>query len=265
MADIATSNTVYNDVEYIFTEEGKSGVIKQNNGYKFSVIGAVLFSDKDGWVQARYLRNSDTKANYLDTVTWEKLQEKTQIIFTKIPYEYNGFIYTPNEELYNTALQNPLNYLLQVKLAYSNIVTEDSEGGVVKTKYVSYDTMVRTDTLQLINNQNVDFLFDGIAVLAVPYKTEKSDLYHPLINKQDIFILNIEYFPTEKIKVLHNQSRKLVFNTEIHIFLEKDLQVKNGEELKPYNAGIHLVNDGSSNTIHNGVKSLGGITKLLLR
>ena len=265
MADISTKNTVYNDVEYIFTEEGKSGVVKQNNGYKFSVVGAVLFSDKDNWVRSRYTRCSDTKDNLLDTITWAKLQEKTQIVYTKIPYEYNGYIYTPDEELYNKANQNPLNYIIPVKLAYSSIVTENDQGGTVKKNYVSYDTLIRTNTLQLINNQNVDFLFDGIAILAVPYKTEKSDLYHPLINSQDLFLLNIEYFPEEKIKILHNQNNKLISNTEIHIFLEEDKIVTNSNDLREYNVGLHLVNDGTTNKINNGVRCLGGTTKLLLR
>ena len=76
------TQTVYFDEECVFTDEGKAGVVKQNNGYKFSIVGAVLFSDKDNWVYGRYLRkNLLTRENYLHTITWEQLKKNTQIIY----------------------------------------------------------------------------------------------------------------------------------------------------------------------------------------
>ena len=50
------NSSVYNKVEYVFTDEGKEGIFKQNNGMKYSVVGAVLFSDKYNWVNGKYNR-----------------------------------------------------------------------------------------------------------------------------------------------------------------------------------------------------------------
>lgn len=261
------TQTVYFDEECVFTDEGKAGVVKQDNGYKFSIVGAVLFSDKDNWVYGRYLRkNLLTQENYLHTITWEQLKKYTQIIYTKVTYDYMERIYTPNEDQYNAVNNSPTDNLLPVQYAYSSMARE-IDGAVVTENYTSIDVQVRTNSFQLINHQNVDYLFDGIAILAVPYKIEASDLYNPMIDYQNLYILALHYFPGEKLKILHDQNNKLVFNTEIHLFLRDDITVDT-TDLYPDNGkmceGLHIVNDGTSNKKLTNIMSLGGTTKLLL-
>lgn len=237
-------NSVYKTAICEFTDEGKSGLIKQSNGMKFSVVGAVLFSDYKS-----YFKSPDVK---IKKITWDELKEKTQIIFTKITYNYEGGYYIPDEIQFNTALKSPINYMLPAKNSYDKFK-------------MTYDVLVKPNTVNIINTQNTDLLFDGVAILGIPYKQEKIDLGHPLIDNQSIYLLAIEYFPDEKIKILKNQNKKLIFNIELHVALAgiiEDLEIEYPNNM---NAGLHKVNDGTTNTKLKNVSSLGGITKLLLR
>lgn len=271
-------NSVYNKVEYVFTDEGKECIFKQNNGMKYSIVGAVLFSDKNNWVRGKYKRkhvvNGEVQPdkNYLHTITWKKLQANTQVIFKNVQYEYRGGYYVPNETQYNKATTNVLSNLIQVQEAFST--TKNMEGDPVH--YVSYDVIIKKNTLNLLNLENIDFEFDGLALLGIPYKNEITDIYHPLFDYQDYSIVAISYFPDEKIKVLHNQNNKLSFNVELHLYLNDDKGielVKWNEETQEYEDDeesrdlyhcLHFVNDGTSNKTNENIKSLGGTTKLLI-
>lgn len=262
-------NSVYNKVEYVFTDEGKECIFKQNNGMKYSIVGAVLFSDKNNWVRGKYKRkhvvNGEVQPdkNYLHTITWKKLQANTQVIFKNVQYEYRGGYYVPNETQYNKATTNVLSNLIQVQEAFST--TKNMEGDPVH--YVSYDVIIKKNTLNLLNLENIDFEFDGLALLGIPYKNEITDIYHPLFDYQDYSIVAISYFPDEKIKVLHNQNNKLSFNVELHLYLNDDKGielVKWNEESRDLYHCLHFVNDGTSNKTNENIKSLGGTTKLLI-
>lgn len=260
-------NSVYNKVEYVFTDEGKECIFKQNNGMKYSIVGAVLFSDKYNWVRSKYTRkhviNGVVKEDksYLHTITWKTLQTNTQVIFKNVQYEYRSGYYVPDETQYTNATINVLSHLIQVQEAFST--TKNMDGDPVH--YVSYDVIIQKNTLNLLNLENIDFEFDGLALIGVPYKNDITDLYHPLIDYQDYSIVAISYFPDEKIKVLHNQNKKLAFNIELHLYLQKDNGIKWDEEIQEdlYNC-LHFVNDGTSNKTNENIKSLGGTTKLLI-
>lgn len=274
-------NSVYNKVEYVFTDEGKECIFKQNNGMKYSIVGAVLFSDKYNWVRSKYSKKHVkvvgdetivTDKNYLHTITWKTLQANTQVIFKNVQYEYRGGYYVPDETQYTNATNNVLSHLIQVQEAFST--TKNMDGAPIH--YVSYDVIIKKNTLNLINLENIDFEFDGLALIGVPYKNEITDLYHPLIDYQDYSIVAISYFPDEKIKVLHNQNKKLAFNVELHLYLQKDKGIElvkwdeetqkyvPDEEAKDLYHCLHFVNDGTSNKTNENIKSLGGTTKLLI-
>lgn len=281
------NSSVYSKVEYVFTDEGKEGIFKQNNGMKYSVVGAVLFSDKYNWVRSKYIRKHviDEKVqeekSYLNTVTWKTLQANTQVIFKNVQYEYRGGFYVPNETQYNNATTNVISHLIQVQEAFSTTKGENEKGGTETLHYVSYDVIIKKNTLNLLNLENIDFEFDGLALIGVPYKNDIVDLNNPIIDSQDFFILSLAYFPDEKIKVLHNQNNKLAFNIELHLHLNEDkgiVFVKYDEETQEYVEltdeeskenkklyhCLHFVNDGTSNKTNENIKSLGGTTKLLI-
>ncbi len=276
------NSSVYNKVEYVFTDEGKEGIFKQNNGMKYSVVGAVLFSDKYNWVNGKYNRKHVkivegeeviTDKTYLNTITWKTLQANTQVIFKNVQYEYMGGYYVPNEEQYNNATKNVSN-LIPVQEAFSSAKGENET-----LHYVSYDVIIKKNTLNLLNLENIDYEFDGLALIGVPFKNDIVDLDNPIIDSQDFFILSLAYFPDEKIKVLHNQNNKLAFNIELHLHLNEDkgiVFVKYDEETQEYIVDehdeerkklyhcLHFVNDGTSNKTNENIKSLGGTTKLLI-
>ena len=234
------NSSVYNKVEYVFTDEGKEGIFKQNNGMKYSVVGAVLFSDKYNWVNGKYNRKHVkivdgeeviTDKTYLNTITWKTLKANTQVIFKNVQYEYMGGYYVPNEEQYNNATQNVSN-LIPVQEAFSS-----SKGENETLHYVSYDVIIKKNTLNLLNLENIDYEFDGLALIGVPFKNDIVDLDNPIIDSQDFFILSLAYFPDEKIKVLHNQNNKLAFNIELHLHLNEDkgiVFVKYDKETQEY-------------------------------
>ena len=260
-------NSVYNKVEYVFTDEGKECIFKQNNGMKYSIVGAVLFSDKNNWVKSKYIRKHvvdgvvQPDKSYLNTITWKTLQSNTQVIFKNVQYEFRGGYYVPDETQYTNATNNVIPHLIQVQEAFST--TKNMDGDPVH--YVSYDVIIKKNTLNLLNLENIDFEFDGLALIGVPYKNDITDLNHPLIDNQDYSIVAISYFPDEKIKVLHNQNKKLAFNIELHLYLQKDNGIKWDEEAEEdlYHC-LHFVNDGTSNKTNENIKSLGGTTKLLI-
>lgn len=273
------NSSVYNKVEYVFTDEGKEGIFKQNNGMKYSVVGAVLFSDKYNWVKSKYIRKHvkivDSKEvitdkSYLNTITWKTLQANTQVIFKNVQYEYKSGCYVPDEEQYNNASKNVISNLIQVQEAFSTTKNIKDE----PVHYVSYDVIIKKNTLSLLNLENIDYEFDGLALIGVPYKNDIVDLNNPIIDSQDFFILSIAYFPDEKLKVLHNQNKKLAFNIELHLYLNEDENfelVKWNEETQEYEDEVkdlynclHFVNDGTSNKTNENIKSLGGTTKLLI-
>lgn len=264
-------NSVYNKVEYVFTDEGKECIFKQNNGMKYSIVGAVLFSDKNNWVRGKYNRKHvvggvvQPDKNYLHTITWKTLQANTQVIFKNVQYEYRGGYYVPNETQYNKAITNVLSNLIQVQEAFSTTKGENEQSGIDTLHYVSYDVIIKKNTLNLLNLENIDFEFDGLALIGIPYKNDITDIYHPLFDYQDYSIVAISYFPDEKIKVLHNQNNKLAFNIELHLYLQKDKGVVLDEETPEdlYHC-LHFVNDGTSNKTNENIKSLGGTTKLLI-
>ena len=87
----STNSTFYQNAKFVITYEGRRNLVKQNNGLKYSIVGAVLFSDKNNVIKA-YSNN-----NALESISWKFLQEKTQIIFKDVQYDYVNGLYIPGE------------------------------------------------------------------------------------------------------------------------------------------------------------------------
>lgn len=269
----STNSTFYKNSKFVITYEGRRNLVKQNNGLKYSIVGAVLFSDKNNVIKA-YSNN-----NTLEAISWKFLQEKTQIIFKDVQYDYVNGLYIPDENQYNEAIDNPISYLLPTLISYSkNPYTPDDNANDEEEKYdygyISYDVMIRANSVSIFNQTNADMAFDGIALLAVPYKIEDIDLMHPLLDNQDLICAVLEYFPDledqgEKIWILHDQNKKLVFNSELHLNIGDDIELINNN---PYEygyeglqEGLHIINNGTSNKTLKNITTYGGTTKLFLR
>ena len=128
----------YRNVNCYFTNEGRTTFAKQNNGIKFSKLGAVVFSDKNN-----ALINAIKAENYIaiNNITLKQLNDYTQLIFGNIKYEYNGDnTYTPSKtDDVNKSINTAQNYL-QVEISYERKSEED---------YISYDFTLKTDTLNI--------------------------------------------------------------------------------------------------------------------
>lgn len=240
------NEVLYKDSIFEFTYEGRHTAIKQNTGYKTCIVGAVLFSDKDGAIK----QNKEK----LKAFSWELLKYHAQIIFKNVSYTYMDSMYIPDEAQYKNALLNEYSYLLPVNISYS------------KDQYISYDVIIDTKTFNIANPLNVDMPFDGIAFLALPYKNEITDYSFNSLDKQNLTLSIIEYFDEDKIWILHNQNDKLVFNTEFHFHFD-DIEplYRNDVYKNDMENGLHFVNNGSSNKVMNKTITLGGTTKLFLR
>lgn len=248
-------NSLYNDVISVITDEGKECIIKQDTGNMFSVVGAVLIADKNNWLYTRYKRkNIETQERYLKTVTFKSLNEKVQVVYKGINYNNIDGLYITDEETDIDYTKN----LFEVQQSYSK-----KDDGTVK--YVSYDVILSPNQTNISNSQNEDNLFDAIGLIGLPYKINQTEINNNIIDKNKCFLFSIVYFPTEKIKFLHNQHKKLVFNIETHYTVGDDL-VLDKKDLYPENLelGLHQVNNGSTNTVLTDVNTIGGTTKLLI-
>lgn len=248
----------YNDVKCIITNEGKSLFAKQSNGVKFAKVGAVLFSDIRGTIKDAHDRGGDEQ-RILKNLTLKQLKNYTTLIFSTISYTMEGSIYVPNDySSYNKALEDA-NNLIPIQIAYGNKedISVDDEGlqETTYTKYMSYDLLLKTNSLPI--NRVSDMNFDGFAILGLPFKSLSSDTYTKINIEQDFATIAIVYFPNEKLQVLKNQSKNVAMNVEMHVFLDepfnlKNLEYINDEGLEPKNPirfinGLHLTNDGLHN------------------
>jgi len=248
----------YNDVKCIITNEGKSLFAKQSNGVKFAKVGAVLFSDIRGTIRDCYDRGGDEQ-RILKNLTLKQLKNYTTLIFSTIPYTMEGSIYVPNDyPAYNRALENA-NNLIPIQIAYGNKedISVDEEGlqETTYTKYMSYDLLLKTNSLPI--NRVSDMNFDGFAILGLPFKSLASDTFTNINIEQDFATIAIVYFPNEKLQVLKNQSKNVAMNVEMHVFLDepfnlKNLEYINDKGLEPKNPirfinGLHFTNDGLHN------------------
>lgn len=266
----------YNDVTVTFCDEGKSCLVKQNTGLKYSVVGAILFSDNNGWVKKYYTRkeneDDENSSNFLHKITYKKLIENTIPIFksTTYPYTYknNTFI---NSNL-SKILENPLNSLFDVKCTYKKDNFNSNE------RYTKYNCEIGIKDNFVYNVDNTKCEFDGIAILAIPYKPQ--DIHTDLIfENQEPVIFALEYFPTDKIYLLPNQEKLLKYNVELQLNLNDEIEDLSNVDIfysdgetpaHSYTsdycdiAGLHLVNDGSQNTTLSGINTLGGVDKLFI-
>ena len=266
----------YNDKICVLTDEGRSNLVKQNNGIKHSIAGVLLISDYRKYLETLYsIDDSDPLSDTsLHKITLEDILKNTRVIFNKVNYTYRSEQYIPNSVQYTKALSNIKNYLTPCEISYntaskSNLNDETEE----KNNYVSYDVMLENKTFQIENNTDDDLTFDAIAFLGMPYKNEKDDEID-IINKQNLIVYAIEYFPKDKLMILKNQNNKLVMDAELHLWISNEENVtniiptdKSGIPVLDYNtlaAGLHITNDGMTNTINSGVSAIGGTDKLFM-
>lgn len=263
-----TNGIYYNDVECFFTNEGRTSFIKQNNGIKFSKIGAVLLSDYNKSLY--HAVTSDNSDTVLNNLTLKQLSNYTQLVFKDIPYNYEGGIYTPqNYDEYNSSLENNKN-LIDIKIAYENDDNDD---------YFSYNFTLVNTTLNVDRNSSEDMNFDGFVLLGLPYKsTPEEQNIEGITEQQTAAVLAVVYFPKdeEKLQVLYNQPSTVAFNVELHIHLAEELNLTDeleyvdsmdrpieGEGIQLRDAiGLNKVNDANNN--RNGDTETVGSDKELL-
>lgn len=214
------------------------------------LFGAVLFSDKNNIFQRYKETYPDQFTEYIRHFTWEFLSKNTQIIYSDVSYDYINGLYIPNENQFKHAIEYPLKHLIPVKISY---YTKENE------YYISYDVMLDRQTLKISNQY--DMSFDGIILLSLPYKNTEKEINNAAEDKQNLTATLIEYFDTEKIWLLKNQNKKLVFNTEMHLNIKEDRELTK----EMYEKGIHIVNNGTSNKKLKDITTIGSINKLLLR
>ena len=170
-----------------------------------------------------------------------------------------GSIYVPNDySAYNKALEDA-NNLIPIQIAYGNNenINVDNEGlqETTYTKYMSYDLLLKTNSLPI--NSLSDMNFDGFAILGLPFKSLSSDTSTNINIEQDFATIAIVYFPNEKLQILKNQSKNVAMNVEMHVFLDEPYNLSglgyiDNKGLVPKNTmrfinGLHLTNDGLHN------------------
>jgi hypothetical protein len=247
----------YRNVNCYFTNEGRTTFAKQNNGIKFSKLGAVVFSDKNNAL-INAIKAEDLIA--INNITLKQLNEYTQLIFGNIKYEYIGDnTYTPSKtDDVNKSINNAKNYL-PIEISYERKSDED---------YISYDFTLKTDTLNIEKTDYDDLNFDGFALLGIPYKQNSDDFNDNFIEEQTPTVLAIIYFEddTEKLQILHNQSDVAAMTVELHISLEDEIYlgaikeyvdtmgnpVENNIATRNF-VGLRQVNDGQNNRNSNVV------------
>jgi hypothetical protein len=251
------SSVFYKDVVCVITNEGKSLFVKQSNGIKFAKVGAVLFSDKNKSIKNAYVLDGD-KHLLLKNISLKQLKNYTTLVYKNITYTQEGNVFIPeNMTDYNNALSNPEN-LLPIQLAYGKKeigIDEDEEP--IYQKFMSYDLVLKTNTLSV--QRTSDMNFDGFAILGLPFKPLDIEQNLPIIVDQDYCTLALVYFPkdTEKLQVLYNQPSTVAMNYEIHVMMDNPilldgLSYTTTKGLEPKNPkrflyGIHLTNDGLHN------------------
>lgn len=252
------SNVFYKNVKLIITNEGKNLFVKQSNGIKFASVGAVLFSDKNKAIKNAYENSKDNDFSILRNITLEQLKKYTTLIYNKIPYNYEGSIFIPTDyNLYNSALDN-LNNLLPLQISYNNIKdTNEFEEIFVKDKTLSYNLILQPSTLNISHLS--DMSFDGLAILGRPFKPIITESNLPIIQKQELSVLALVYFPdeNEKIQILMNQPNNVAFNINMEFKTDKPIHLDGLKFLtferlehknpKKFLFGLHLANDGLNN------------------
>lgn len=244
------NNGFYRNVNCYFTSEGRTTFAKQNNGIKFSKLGAVIFSDKN-----HSLINAIKSDNIelIENITLKQLNNYTQLIFGNISYTYIGGTFTPvSSEAVDEAIKNPTK-CLPVDISYERESDED---------YFSYNFTLTTSAVNIEANENDDFNFDGFALLGIPYKSTNVEHTQEFIEKQTPTILAIIYFEDdgEKLQILHNQPDVAAMSVEIHITLEDEICLDSISEYVDSNGngvenniatrnlvGLRQVNDGLTN------------------
>lgn len=251
------SGVFYRDVVCVVADEGKTLFVKQSNGVKFSKVGAVLFSDKDGSIKKTYESDDDGYVA-LKGISLSWLQNSSTLIYRNIAYTMEGGVYTPDSvQDYESALNDPDN-LLQVQIAYGEDGAEedDETEDVTNGKYMSYDLTLRPNALNIKRTSDMDF--DGFAVLGLPFKQQDVEQDSPIIQSQNYALLFLVYFPKEdeKLQILYNQPTNVAMNFEIRVHMDDLLLKLDGLEyvtnngLTPSNPGrylygLHLTNDGA--------------------
>lgn len=247
----------YRNVNCYFTNEGRTTFAKQDNGIKFSKLGAVIFSDKNRSLITA-IKNDNIAA--INNISLKQLNTYTQLIFRNVKYEYSNNTYTPvNTSDVDKAINDCINYL-GVEISYDNQSEEN---------YFSYDFTLRTDSLNIDKNEYDDLNFDGFALLGIPYKSSSEETtINGLIEPQTPAVLAIIYFKddTEKLQIVHNQPDVAAMTVELHISLEDEIYlgaiseyvdtmgnpVENNIATRNL-VGLRQVNDGQNNRNSNVV------------
>lgn len=242
----------YKNVKCVFTNEGKSIFAQQPEGVKFSKVGAILFSDTYKAIQNEYVTDNNLKI--LENFELRHMKKYTTLIYQKVDYSYNGSIFTPkNIDKYDSAYAD-VDKVLPIQIAYGNdeILNEDQE--ITYDKYISYDLILRTNSLSVDTMANMKF--DGFILVGLPHKTTTEDSNEALYKDQNFASLAIFYFPgeNEKLEIVYGQLKEVAMNVELHIHMNdairlEDLKYVNYEEIelkKPlrFINGLHMVNDG---------------------
>lgn len=256
----------YKNVNCYFTNEGRTTFAKQDNGIKFSKLGAVVFSDKNqSLINAIKAENFDA----IDNLSLKQLNYYTQLIFGTVKYSYDGSTYTPdNTEDVEDAIKNPTK-CLPIDISYERNSDET---------YFSYDFTLKTNSLNIDSSTGADFNFDGFALLGIPYKSTINDRIEGLIEPQTPTVLAIIYFENdnEKLQILYNQSDIVAMTVELHISLKDEIYLgaikeyvdTNGNPVENNIAtrnlvGLRKVNDGLNNR-DSDTDSIGSDTNVLI-
>lgn len=244
----------YDNVDCILTQNSKSNFVKQNNGIKFGIIGAVLFIDKNNFLYNMH----NSQNNYSNVITWYDLVTKTTVLFTNLAYDYNGVLNPENQDAYNELAKEPnLNNLIPIHCSYNS----DND--------VSINITIKPNTITFKNSNNTDLAIDGIAFISVPYVQEKCDLKCELYEEQDKYVSLITYFADEddndkKIWILNNQDPLLTFNVNIHFHFTEDHIYADSIYQNNLQDGIHIINNGKTNKNLKEINTFGGTTNLLI-
>ena len=245
----------YRNVNWYFTNEGRTTLAKQSSGIKFSKVGAVLFSDKN---HALINAIKDNNTSVLNNITLKQLNTYTQLIFQNIKYTFEGGSYSSDQQdvINNTVNKCDLSKLLPIDISYERNAEQT---------YFSYDLTLKTDSLDIDKATSDDMNFDGFALLGIPFKSTLQD-DTALVEQQAPTILVYIYFEdeNEKLQILNNQPDVAAMTVALHITLENEIYLDaidsyvhtNGNVVEDNIVqrnlvGLRQVNDGLTNTTMN--------------
>lgn len=249
----------------VVTKQGQANIFKQGNGFKFAIQGFVLFKDVNDWLFNKCAKNDDTEFDFscLYDLTLDDAKKNLNVIFKGVTYSYDQNLHRPNPEQYDAAWSDIESYLFPVKHAYncdkSYFDDSDESENANAGTYTSYDCILDRGLVD-VTNITGDQTFDGIMLIARPYKNESQDDGLDIIDPQKPVLFAVQYFAGDKLMILKNQKDRLVMNIEMHVSYASDA---NGSDVicdvqafmpENYNEsglvqGMHIANDATTNML----------------